>query len=662
MTRLGLLLSGCAWVSLFPLRAEVERLRELELEDLLSVPIESVSGVSKYEQSIRRAPAGVTVYTAEDIRRQGWRTLSDALRAAPGMHVRNDRFYDYLGNRGFTRPLDYNSRTLVLIDGHRVNDPIYQQGATGTEFLLDPEMIERIEIIQGPGSAVYGSNAFFGAINIVPRRDRSLGRGEVSTTVTSEPGIKTRVAMGDRTVGGVDYTISVTEEFSRGESSIALGPDWRAANPTFTATSARYVDDLHRQLAYGHAAWRGLEAETAFIRRQKEVPPQVYNTDVNRPAVGTDERAYALLRTRREITADDEFTARLAVDYYRYTGNFTPAVTDLRTQHPAATAVALGGEARWLRTLADRHRLAAGVEYQANVRQDLERYDVPSRSKPVLVRESSNHVSPFAQLEWEIIPPLVLSLGGRVDAPSDYDPRFTPRAGLIWEAGPRSTIKLLYGESFRVPNIEERYAGEAGLVPNPALRPEMNRSWELIFGHRPNSVWTLESRLYRVLSSDLITSRLTGANPLIPDESILVNDEDFLTEGWDASIAAHFDCGIELRGSATLQRTTDRSTGVEVADAPGELVKLAVSTPLGRPCARLSLELMHVGSRRDVSGFEVDGYVTANATLRFHPVWRRWDLAFTAYNLADADWSDPKNSGVIATPPPVFAVRATCSF
>ena len=87
-----------------------------------AVPVEFVTGASKYEQSIQRAPASVTVLTSEDIRNYGWQTLSDALRSAPGFFINSDRFYDYIGNRGFTRPFDYNSRTLVLVNGHRIND------------------------------------------------------------------------------------------------------------------------------------------------------------------------------------------------------------------------------------------------------------------------------------------------------------------------------------------------------------------------------------------------------------------------------------------------------------------------------------------------------------------------------------------------------------
>jgi iron complex outermembrane receptor protein len=193
-----------------------DSLGDISLEELMEIPVETVSGVSKYEQTTRRAPAGVTLYTAAEIRNHGWRTLADVLRNAPGVHIRSDRFYDYVGNRGFTRPYDYNSRTLLLIDGHRINDPIYQQGSVGTDFILDLDLVDRIEVIQGPGSSVYGSSAFYGAINIIPKTGRDLAGGEASLAVGSEPSAKTRVSVGDRTAGGVEYLVSASQFSSRG--------------------------------------------------------------------------------------------------------------------------------------------------------------------------------------------------------------------------------------------------------------------------------------------------------------------------------------------------------------------------------------------------------------------------------------------------------------
>jgi outer membrane receptor protein involved in Fe transport len=636
-------------------------LAELPLEALLATPVEFVSGVSNYEQSIRRAPAGVTVLTAAEIRAQGWRTLAEALRSAPGMHVRHDRFYHYLGNRGFTRPLDYNSRTLLLVDGHRMNDSIYQQGSIGDDFILDLDMVERIEIVRGPGSSIYGGSAQYGTINVIPKRGRDLGGGQVGLTAGSEPSGKARVSVGERLENGLDYAVSATVGESRGETEFTLPQSWRDRAPgVFTEQVARDQDDTRTAQLYGRAAWRGLAFESAYSRREKEVLPPVYFTPVDSLAQGNDERAYALFRVDGEPRADAALSAKVALDYYRYTGRFEPVSTGFETQRPMAEAVSLSGELRWRQTLAGRHVWLSGVEYQENLRQELERTNLTTGEVPVQVSETSRQISPFTQLEAELGQGWWLTLGARFDAHSAYEDRLSPRAGLIWEAGADTTLKVLFGEAFRVPNVEERYAGEAGVVPNPELKPETSRTYEVLLERRLGPRWTVDASLYQVESEDLIVALPVGPAPTDPLSN--TNAQAYLTRGGDLGFSARWASGATLRGSATYQRTHDDATGKTVVDAPRVLGKLNASTPLGPRWLRAGAELQYVAERREVGGTTVADYVVANLTLRAVQLGEGWELGLTIHNVADATWEDPKNVGVIAAPPRAVTVRATRDF
>lgn len=637
-------------------------LLDLHLEQLMQLPIEFVSGVSKYEQSVRDAPAGVTVFTAADIRNYGWRTLSDALRAAPGFHIRSDRFYDYVGNRGFTRPYDYNSRTLVLINGHRINDAIYQQGSVGTEFILDLDLIERIEIIRGPGSSVYGSNAFYGAINIIPKKGRDFSGGQAAVTVGSEPSAKGRVTVGERTQSGVEYTISATGWTSRGENNFDLPDTWRARDPSLTARQAKGQDGLEHRSAYANVSWRGFEAETGYVRRLKEVLPPVYFTNVNTPAHGIDERGYALLRASGEPTPDANLTAKIAIDYYRYDGRFSPAFAQFQPLEICADSISIDSELRWHQTFAARHELIAGVEYQEHFRQNFGRRSLANNSIDVRVRASSRYISPFTQFDWEINEAVILSVGARYDHYSTGEHRPTPRIGLIWNPTTATTLKLLYGESFRVPNIEERDSPEEGVISNPELGPETNQTGEIAAEHRLNSTWRLDGHLYHISSNDLITTVPTFANPADPNESTYANVQNFTTTGLDLGTTAYFTNGVQFRASGTLQYTKDNRTKSSASDAPRTLLKLAASTPLGPKWLRASGELQHVGERLDGDGAPLGDYLIANLTVRAAPVWRRWDLAVSIYNLGDVRWNDAKNSGHIVSAPQSVIIRVVCDF
>src|SRR5262249_27237518 len=167
-------------------------------ESILFQEIPSVYGASKYEQKVTEAPASVTIVTADEIKKYGYRTLADILQSVNGFYVTSDRNYSYLGIRGFSRPADYNTRVLVLQDGHRLNDNVYDEAYIGTESPLDVDLIDRVEIIRGPSSSLYGTNAFLGVINVITKRGRDIKGAEVSTEIGSYNSYKGRFTYGNR--------------------------------------------------------------------------------------------------------------------------------------------------------------------------------------------------------------------------------------------------------------------------------------------------------------------------------------------------------------------------------------------------------------------------------------------------------------------------------
>ena len=130
-------------------------------------------------QKPTEAPSSVTVITSDEIKKYGHRTLADVLQSVQGFHVSYDRNYAFLGARGVSLG-DFNSRILLLVDGHRVNNNLTDGAYIDTAFILDIDLIDRVEIIRGPGSVLYGNNAFFGVINVITRQGEQLNGAEVS--------------------------------------------------------------------------------------------------------------------------------------------------------------------------------------------------------------------------------------------------------------------------------------------------------------------------------------------------------------------------------------------------------------------------------------------------------------------------------------------------
>src|ERR1700737_269716 len=179
-------------------KGDTPNLLDMSLEDLMSIEIDSVYGASGFMQKVTEAPASVTIITSEEIQRYGYRTLADILRSVRGFYVSNDRNYSYLGVRGYGLPGDYNSRITLLIDGHRLNDNIFDGALIGTEFPIDVDLIDRVEVIRGPNSSLYVASAFLGVINVITKRGRDLQKISVAGQVASYGSSQGRVSYGDR--------------------------------------------------------------------------------------------------------------------------------------------------------------------------------------------------------------------------------------------------------------------------------------------------------------------------------------------------------------------------------------------------------------------------------------------------------------------------------
>ena len=419
-----------------------------DLDGLLNTP---VSTGAKYAQDIRQVSGSVSIVTAEDIRRFGYRTLEDVLQSMAGIYTSYDRNYMQLGARGFGRPNDYNNRILLLIDGHSTNESMWGSAFLGDEQALNLRAVERIEVVRGPASALYGTGAMFAIINIITQSGTSqgnrveLGGGSYGRQSASAAG---GFALGSR--GAIAMSAIVENRDGRD----LYFPEFDS--PATHNGIAHNLDYQRRAGARFSAQLRDLSLRAQYTYRVTGIPTGSYGQIFNDPlAQVRDAAGYLELKYDHDLSAVHHVSARTYYDSYYYRGRY-PLPGDLNRDR-ASTRV-MGAEAAMRWDPVPNNRVTAGAEYRWNARARYDVWDDGVLSSSIDAPFSV--VSLYLQDDWQIRSNLSLLMGARHDESSIAGGATTPRVALIYHPNPGTTLKAMYGRAFRAPSLyESAYAG-----------------------------------------------------------------------------------------------------------------------------------------------------------------------------------------------------------
>lgn len=638
----GILLLHAAALAQDEAKKKTQDLTELSLEELSQIKIDEVQGASRYVQKIKDAPASVSVLTSDDIRKFGYRTLAEALRSIRGLYVTCDRNYTYLGVRGFGLPADYNSRILVLVDGHRLNDSVYGSPLIAHEFILDPDLIERVEFIRGPSSSLYGSNAFLGVVNVTTRKARSIDGAEVSASAGSFDSYKGRASFGKTLKGNVDVLLSASVYDSRGQD--LYYPEFD--DPATNNGRVKRGDGESYYSLLGQVSVKGVTIQGAYISREKTVPTAPYGSFFpSRDTVTWDDRGWLDVKYERAFDGGLDLLARLFYDGYWYHGEYDneDATVDPPVRYinqDFSSSHWWGGEIKLTQTwFESRLKATLGGEFRDNLLETQENYDetVP-RYTYLDSREDSSLAAVFAQADAAIVEGLRLTLGARYDRYSTFGGYFSPRAALIGNPFESTTLKALAGRAFRAPDAYELYySSEYGQKPNPDLDPETIDTLELVLEQELMKGLTLTASGFRYQCRDMIRPRVDPLDGLI----LFDNVDKVKASGAEVEIEARLEDGFLGRLSYSYQKAEDDETGKWLANSPKHLVKLGATAPLLPQQLFLSLELQYVGERESIRGNTIDDYVLANLTVFTREIVKGLELSASVYNLFDKQYYDP---------------------
>ena len=510
---------------------------------------------SRSEHSLADAPASVSVITAEQIKARGAGNLLEALRGVPGLSLNGRQ----VGGRKTLSIRGAEDRhTLVLIDGRRISSTDDTIGHSDYQYgWVAMEQIERIEVVRGPMSALYGSEAVGGVINIITRKGGQQWHG----------GASVRGELGEGPAGD-GHQMSASASGPLGEwFDLALGVEDRRRAPTprpeNKATSD--IEGQDRQSGYlrlGFTPSEGQRLQLDMLRSEETRRRHEQNTRL--PARPYYLDTYDLQRRQDALTWQADWS--LLRSELRYSeAEFE--VNNKRSNNIAPTRPQRLEDRVWDGNLAfalgDSHSLTLGAERREEF---LENAGLTGGS------DSALHKALYVQDEIALADDWALTLGTRLDHHAIFGSESSPRAYLVWRASPELTIKGGYGEAFRAPTLKQispNYVGAEGphtFLGNADIQPETSRSWEIGADWRDEqSAYT--ATLFRSEIKDLIYYNLlrrVGPRSIYQYDNI----SEARIDGLEVALRRALGGGFSLASSMTWLDARDRDSDDKLTGRP----------------------------------------------------------------------------------------------
>lgn len=615
--------------------------------ELLFGEIPVVFAAGKVEQRVEDAPAAIKIITANEIKRSGYRTLADALRGITGFYVTYDRNYEYLGVRGYNIPSSYSCRTLILVNGLTLNDNMYGTGPVGRESRIDIDSIDRIEIIKGPGSALYGSYALFAVINIITKDAKTSEGIKASVQSGSHQSKEGDITYGKKFNNGLELFLSGSKLDTEGQNLYFHEFDAPKTNNGVAEKCEREnVDNLFTKISYGD-----FSLQSGLSSRDKINPLGFYETVFNDDRNKRTERGHFLeLKFTPELNETKTLMGRIYYQHYGYDGDFICYGTGTEP-YKKNNAYRIkndwfGAESQINWQMSEKNQLILGAEYQNNFKMSQRVYDEGLSGEQYYKEylNDNNHKwdiwTIYLQNTYKMRQNLSSVLGGRLDYYSNFGKTINPRIGIIYNPFEKSAVKLLYGSAFRAPLATELYFYDKVTVmePSPNIKPEKLKTYEAVFeqGISENIKGILS--LYQTKLSDMIM--WIESSEFGPDFYECVNKGKVKTQGIELSLKGKWD-GIEGKFGYNHQKAKDEETGQQLVNSHGNSGNLGLSIPFEK--FYLTGEMEYIG--KTLTGREdekwLNPYLLTNLILFTDNLIPQTEITFKINNLFNESYAHP---------------------
>lgn len=633
-------------------------------------------------QSLRRAPAVASVITAEDIRAQGFTDIDQVLETIAGMHVSRAAIVYFpayimrgIGGGGVTNP-----HMLVLQNGIPMTTSYTGDKGQMLWHGISVENISRIEVIRGPGSALYGADAFSGVINIITKTADEIPGIFLGAGVGSFRTRDAWVLHGGKW-GPFKIAAYLRAGATDGQKEV-LTADAQSRNDKLFSTNASLAPgsvhtgfnpvDANLDLSTGNWHWR-----SSLLSRTELQTGAGVSSALDFGGGATTERLTSDLSWIDAAFAKD-WTLGSTLSFLYYTEKSSLQLLPPGTRLPTGTFPngMIGGPSRWERQfrLSAFASFSGWADHQWRVglgHDDVNLYrtqtiknfllspaGIPIPSGPVMdysqiqphilpTRRKNNYL--YLQDEWNLAKDWTMTAGLRHDHYSDFGGTTNPRLALVWDARYDLTAKFLYGRAFRAPAFNESYGLNPVANGNPNLKPERIATTELALSWQANKDVLLNLNIFRYDMQDIIRA---VANPTPGTGSTYFNTGNQNGRGLEAELQWDVKKDLKILANYSYQHSVDESTRADAGYAPHHHLYTRADWQI-IPGWSLSPQVNWVADRRRAAGDSrpaIADYTSVDVSLRSQRERGKWEWTATVRNLLNADIREPSIAPGLAIP------------
>ena len=663
---------------------DIDDLMQLSPAELADISVSIASGSAR---SVSHSAAVTSVITAEQITAMGATELHEILETVPGIHVTiqpvtGDYNYTMRGIRNVT-----NAEVLLLMNGTRYSLPY--QGSHMAGMIIPVENIQRVEVIRGPGSAVYGADAFAGVINIVTKKAADID----GITVGARGGnADTKSSWGQYGGKWQGWDVATSLQYSHNGVAndriigadfqttldMALGTQASLASGAMQTQNERWNGHLNLQRKHWDLSfWAFNESDAGFragtggaLDKKGSVDGANYLADARYSTedaienwefqahasflhADIDANIYNLpAGTRAPIGADGNITLKQPLirlvnfpDGMRFVAGFKNTVPSFEM-----TSIYKGFRNHQIRLITgfryeelntkEARNYGPGVLDGNNLNVSTAMIDLNNSPNTFLTDHHRDIWSAALQDEWQFAEYWHLTTGIRYDKYSDFGTTVNPRVALVWDISSQLTSKLLYGQAYRAPSFLEQYQKNNPLfIGNPGLQPETIETTELAFDYRPTKNLRTAVNLYYFEIKNLIS------NPFSQQDMVLTETNTRGQKGygsefeWDWKFLENWN----LRGNYAWQNGRDQTTQTRVTDVPIHHVYSALAWNF-MPKWQIQTQVNWVGQRLTFANDPrpaLNDYQTLDLTLNARKLMGNLDLTASVRNLFNAQGKEP---------------------